>query len=113
MADVKKAKLKGCIRGTKGPWIVHKITKKGMVTSLRFPTDRERQNNKDRERRRREITRNIFAGLRAHGGYELPKHADSNDVLRALCEEAGWHVEEDGTIFRKVVIVTVIYYGQN
>ncbi|KAL0338131.1 UNVERIFIED_CONTAM: BES1/BZR1protein 3 [Sesamum angustifolium] len=58
-------------------------------------------NNKQRERRRRYVTRKIFAGLRAHGNYNLPKHADSNDLLKALCEEAGWHVEEDGTIFRK------------
>ncbi|KAJ4821845.1 hypothetical protein Tsubulata_046385 [Turnera subulata] len=34
----------------------------------------------------------------------LPKHSDSNDLLKALCEEAGWHVEEDGTIYRKKFI---------
>lgn len=44
----------------------------------------------------------IFAGLRAHGNYRLPKHADHNEVLKALCAEAGWHVDEDGTIYRQV-----------
>ncbi|RZS09245.1 hypothetical protein BHM03_00040306, partial [Ensete ventricosum] len=45
-------------------------------------------------------TARIFADLRAHGGYRLPKHADQNDVLRALCEEAGWYVADDGTVYR-------------
>ncbi|KAK4396078.1 protein BREAST CANCER SUSCEPTIBILITY 2B [Sesamum angolense] len=94
--------LRGCIKTSKGPWLVSRPTKNGgLVTKYRFPSDRERMNNKQRERRRRYVTRKIFAGLRAHGNYNLPKHADSNDLLKALCEEAGWHVEEDGTIFRK------------
>lgn len=98
-----RAVLRGCIKSTKGPWKVHKTTKDGqVVTKFRNPTENERQNNKQRERKRRAVTRNIFAGLRAHGNYHLPKHADSNDILKALCEEAGWHVEEDGTIYKKV-----------
>ena len=67
-----------------------------------MPTWRERENNKRRERRRRAIAAKIFAGLRAHGGYKLPKHCDNNEVLKALCREAGWVVEDDGTTYRKV-----------
>jgi hypothetical protein len=68
----------------------------------RMPTWRERENNKRRERRRRAIAAKIFAGLRAHGGYKLPKHCDNNEVLKALCNEAGWVVEPDGTTYRQV-----------
>lgn len=94
--------LRGCIKTSTGPWVVRRATKNGsLVTKYRFPSDRERLNNKQRERRRRSVAHKIFAGLRARGNYNLPKHADSNDLLKALCEEAGWHVEEDGTIFRK------------
>lgn len=101
--EKKKGVFKGCIKTTKGPWLVHKKAKDGvMVTKYRFPSEKERQHNKQRERRRREITKKIFAGLKKHGNYKLPKHADSNDLLKALCEECGWHVEEDGTIYRKV-----------
>ncbi|KAL5226949.1 hypothetical protein ABZP36_015214 [Zizania latifolia] len=67
----------------------------------RMPTWKERENNKRRERRRRAIAAKIFAGLRAHGGYKLPKHCDNNEVLKALCNEAGWVVEPDGTTYRK------------
>jgi hypothetical protein len=67
-----------------------------------MPTWRERENNKRRERRRRAIAAKIFSGLRAHGGYKLPKHCDNNEVLKALCNEAGWVVEQDGTTYRKV-----------
>ncbi|KAL3826160.1 hypothetical protein ACJIZ3_022189 [Penstemon smallii] len=97
-----KNSIRGCIKTSKGPWLVHRTTKNGsVVTKYRFPTDRERHNNKERERRRRSVANKIFAGLRAHGNFNLPKHADSNDLLKALCEEAGWHVEEDGTLHRK------------
>lgn len=96
---------KGCIKTSKGPWIVRRITKRGGVTHhYRFPSERERQDNKEREKKRRGITRKIFAGLRAHGNYKLPKHPNTNDLLKALCDEAGWHVEEDGTIYKKVKI---------
>lgn len=37
-----------------------------------------------------------------YGNYKLPKHCDNNEVLKALCKEAGWIVEEDGTTYRKV-----------
>ncbi|KAI3472832.1 hypothetical protein Pfo_029961 [Paulownia fortunei] len=102
MEQEKSNLLRGCIKTSKGPWLVRRATKDGgLVTKYRFPSDRERLNNKQRERRRRSVAHKIFAGLRAHGNYNLPKHADSNDLLKALCEEAGWHVEEDGKIFRK------------
>ncbi|CAI9097232.1 OLC1v1033607C1 [Oldenlandia corymbosa var. corymbosa] len=92
---------RGCIKSSKGPWIVRRTTRDGgTVTKFRYPSERERLNNKQRERNRRAVAHNIFAGLRAHGNYKLPKNADSNDLLRALCEEAGWHVQEDGTVFR-------------
>ncbi|RRT85210.1 hypothetical protein BHE74_00022150 [Ensete ventricosum] len=68
----------------------------------RQPTWKERENNKRRERRRRAIAAKIFTGLRATGSYKLPKHCDNNEVLKALCREAGWIVEEDGTTYRKV-----------
>lgn len=67
----------------------------------RTPTWKERENNKRRERRRRAIAAKIFTGLRALGNYKLPKHCDNNEVLKALCNEAGWVVEPDGTTYRK------------
>ncbi|KAJ0097428.1 hypothetical protein Patl1_28868 [Pistacia atlantica] len=70
-------------------------------SSGRLPTIKERENNKRRERRRRAIAAKIFTGLRAQGNYKLPKHCDNNEVLKALCSEAGWVVEEDGTTYRK------------
>uniref|UniRef100_A0A2P2JRK2 Protein BZR1 homolog n=1 Tax=Rhizophora mucronata TaxID=61149 RepID=A0A2P2JRK2_RHIMU len=69
--------------------------------SGRTPTWKERENNKRRERRRRAIAAKIYSGLRAQGNYKLPKHCDNNEVLKALCAEAGWIVEEDGTTYRK------------
>lgn len=66
-----------------------------------MPTWKERENNKRRERRRRAIAAKIFSGLRALGNYKLPKHCDNNEVLKALCREAGWVVEDDGTTYRK------------
>ncbi|KAG6524653.1 hypothetical protein ZIOFF_014588 [Zingiber officinale] len=68
----------------------------------RLPTWKERENNKRRERRRRAIAAKIFTGLRTLGNYKLPKHCDNNEVLKALCREAGWVVEDDGTTYRKV-----------
>ena len=65
---------------------------------------RERENNRGRERRRRMIAARIFTGLRKHGNYTLPRHCDNNVVLMALCEEAGWTVEADGTTYRKVLV---------
>ncbi|XP_042388515.1 protein BZR1 homolog 1-like isoform X1 [Zingiber officinale] len=67
----------------------------------RQPTLKERENNKRRERRRRAMAAKIFSGLRSMGNYKLPKHCDNNEVLKALCREAGWIVEEDGTTYRK------------
>ncbi|KAJ0231843.1 BES1/BZR1 protein 4 [Hirschfeldia incana] len=72
-----------------------------MTSGTRTPTWRERENNKRRERRRRAIAAKIFTGLRTYGNYELPKHCDNNEVLKALCNEAGWIVEQDGTTYRK------------
>ncbi|KAK1273224.1 hypothetical protein QJS04_geneDACA020605 [Acorus gramineus] len=94
---------KGCIKPIRGPWVVRKFDADGAVvgTSLRRPSERERENNRSRERQRRAVASRIFAGLRSHGGYRLPKHPDHNDVLRALCEEAGWAVDDDGTVTRK------------
>jgi hypothetical protein len=90
---------RGCIRSTQGPWTVHRRGRGGDVTtSLRHPTPRERENNRQRERRRRQVAARIYAGLRAHAGYVLPKHANQNDVLRALCAEAGYHVDADGNV---------------
>lgn len=71
----------------------------------RKPSWRERENNRRRERRRRAIAAKIFAGLRAQGNFNLPKHCDNNEVLKALCLQAGWTVEEDGTTYRKVLLV--------
>ncbi|KAF3439040.1 hypothetical protein FNV43_RR17315 [Rhamnella rubrinervis] len=73
----------------------------GGGSSGRLPTWKERENNKRRERRRRAIAAKIYSGLRAQGNYKLPKHCDNNEVLKALCSEAGWIVEEDGTTYRK------------
>lgn len=76
-----------------------------MTSGTRMPTWKERENNKKRERRRRAIAAKIYSGLRMYGNYKLPKHCDNNEVLKALCNEAGWTVEEDGTTYRKVYIV--------
>lgn len=103
METVKKKVVKGCIKSEKGPWVVHRTTKDGrVITRLRFPSDKERLRNRERERNRRIVARKIFSGLRAFGNYHLPKNADTIDLLKALCEEAGWHVEQDGTIYKKV-----------
>ena len=75
----------------------------GRASSGRTPTWKERENNKRRERRRRAIAAKIYTGLRTQGNYKLPKHCDNNEVLKALCSEAGWVVEEDGTTYRKVL----------
>jgi hypothetical protein len=98
------AQRKGCIRSTQGPWTVRRRGRGGgLTTSLRHPTPRERENNRQRERRRRQVAARIYAGLRANAGYALPKHADQNDVLRALCAEAGYHVDDDGNVTRHQV----------
>ncbi|CAO2209673.1 unnamed protein product [Urochloa humidicola] len=92
---------RGCIRSTQGPWTVRRRGRGGgLTTSLRHPTPRERENNRQRERRRRQVAARIYSGLRAHAGYTLPKHADQNDVLRALCAEAGYLVDDDGNVTR-------------
>ncbi|KAK6132593.1 hypothetical protein DH2020_033695 [Rehmannia glutinosa] len=72
-----------------------------MTGGSRMPSWKERENNKRRERRRRAIAAKIFAGLRLYGNYTLPKHCDNNEVLKALCDEAGWIVDPDGTTYRK------------
>ncbi|VFQ70241.1 unnamed protein product [Cuscuta campestris] len=77
------------------------MTSPGAGSSGRMPTWKERENNKRRERKRRAIAAKIFTGLRAQGNFELPKHCDNNEVLKALCREAGWVVDEDGTTYRK------------
>jgi brassinosteroid resistant 1/2 len=74
-------------------------------SSARLPTWKERENNMRRERRRRAIAAKIYTGLRTQGNYKLPKHCDNNEVLKALCAEAGWIVEEDGTTYRKVCLI--------
>ncbi|GAA0172417.1 hypothetical protein LIER_26250 [Lithospermum erythrorhizon] len=73
----------------------------GGGSGRRKPSWRERENNKRRERRRRALAAKIYTGLRAQGNYNLPKHCDNNEVLKALCAEAGWVVEPDGTTYRK------------
>ncbi|MCO5593105.1 hypothetical protein L7F22_047111 [Adiantum nelumboides] len=72
-----------------------------MTSGSRLPTWKERENNRRRERRRRAIAAKIYTGLRMYGNYKLPKHCDNNEVLKALCDEAGWVVEEDGLTYRK------------
>jgi len=79
-----------------------------MTSGTRLPTWKERENNKRRERRRRAIAAKIFSGLRMYGNFRLPKHCDNNEVLKALCNEAGWTVEPDGTTYRKVTFLYII-----
>uniref|UniRef100_A0A7N0V518 Protein BZR1 homolog n=1 Tax=Kalanchoe fedtschenkoi TaxID=63787 RepID=A0A7N0V518_KALFE len=73
----------------------------GAAAARRKPSWRERENNRRRERRRRAVAAKIYAGLRAQGNFNLPKHCDNNEVLKSLCKDAGWIVEEDGTTYRK------------
>ena len=47
----------------------------------RAPTEKERENNKRRERKRRAIAAKIFAGLRAFGDYKLPKVRMQNYIV--------------------------------
>ncbi|CAN0862020.1 Protein BRASSINAZOLE-RESISTANT 1 [Linum grandiflorum] len=77
------------------------MTGGGGGSSGRLPSWKERENNMRRERRRRAIAAKIYTGLRSQGNFKLPKHCDNNEVLKALCAEAGWIVEEDGTTYRK------------
>lgn len=63
---------------------------------------RERENNRRRERRRRAIAAKIYGGLRAQANFNIQKHCDNNEVLKALCAQAGWIVEPDGTTYPKV-----------
>lgn len=79
-------------------------------TSRRKPSWRERENNRRRERRRRAIAAKIYTGLRAQGNFNLPKHCDNNEVLKALCSESGWTVEEDGTTYRKVTSFFFLFF---
>lgn len=39
-----------------------------------------------------------------YGSYKLPKHYDNKEVLKALCNETGWIVEEDGIFYRMVLL---------
>ncbi|KAL8166058.1 hypothetical protein V2J09_007557 [Rumex salicifolius] len=78
-----------------------RLTAAESEAARRKPSWRERENNRRRERRRRAISAKIFTGLRAQGNFNLPKHCDNNEVLKALCAEAGWIVEPDGTTYRK------------
>ncbi|KAJ0567048.1 putative transcription factor BES/BZR family [Helianthus annuus] len=103
MEMVQKEVVNSSSKSKRGPWLVHRINKDGrVVTRHRFPSDQERQRNCERERKRRSMARKIFSGLRAYGNYKLSKNADTIDLLKALCEEAGWHVEQDGTVYKKV-----------
>ncbi|KAL0366126.1 UNVERIFIED_CONTAM: protein BRASSINAZOLE-RESISTANT 1 [Sesamum radiatum] len=75
---------------------------KVFLTSANYSTKsiwREKENNRGGEAE--DIAAKIYAGLRAQGNYNLPKHCDNNEVLKALCAEAGWVVEPDGTTYRK------------
>lgn len=81
-----------------------------MTLGTRLPTWKERENNKKRERRRRAIAAKIFSGLRMYGNFRLPKHCDNNEVLKALCNEAGWTVEPDGTTYRKVINIPMHFF---
>lgn len=83
----------------------------GGGSGRRKPSWRERENNRRRERRRRAVAAKIYAGLRAQGNYNLPKHCDNNEVLKALCAEAGWTVEPDGTTYRKVNFFFEVYFS--
>nr|XP_034584437.1 protein BZR1 homolog 1-like [Setaria viridis] len=67
----------------------------------RTPSQVERENNRRRERRRRLVSSRIYTALRAEGNYTLPRNCDNNEVLKAVCREAGWVVEPDGTTYRR------------
>ncbi|GLU13776.1 hypothetical protein SLE2022_303880 [Rubroshorea leprosula] len=43
----------------------------------------------------------VGSTLRMYENFKLPKHCDNNEVLKALCNEAGWIVESDDTTYRK------------
>ncbi|XP_009587721.1 protein BRASSINAZOLE-RESISTANT 1-like [Nicotiana tomentosiformis] len=77
------------------------LPESGSNCGRRKPSWRERENNRRRERRRRAMAAKIYTGLRAQGNYNLPKNCDNNEVLKALCAEAGWIVEPDGTTYPK------------
>ncbi|CAN6901157.1 unnamed protein product [Brassica oleracea var. botrytis] len=77
------------------------LTSAAAMATRRKPSWRERENNRRRERKRRAVAAKIYNGLRVQGNFNLSRHCDNNEVLKALCSEAGWVVEEDGTTYRK------------
>ncbi|KAF8114363.1 hypothetical protein N665_0039s0122 [Sinapis alba] len=77
------------------------LTSASAMATRRKPSCRERENNRRRERKRRAVAAKIYNGLRVQGNFNLPRHCDNNEVLKTLCSEAGWVVEEDGTTYRK------------
>ncbi|KAK5803932.1 hypothetical protein PVK06_031581 [Gossypium arboreum] len=75
-----------------------------------------RENNRRREKGRRATVAKIYNGPRAQGNYNLPKHYNNNEVLKALCAKAGWVVEDDGTTYRNVPNLpfsSSFHYSQN
>ncbi|RCV19438.1 hypothetical protein SETIT_3G384500v2 [Setaria italica] len=53
----------------------------------------ERENNHHRECHRRLVPSRIYTVLRAKGNYTLPKNCNNNEVLKAVCREAGWVID--------------------
>nr|GLL49333.1 beta-amylase 8 isoform X1 [Ipomoea trifida] len=78
------------------------------------PKREKQMDGKIRERKRREFTARMIAGLLQHGNYNLPARASQNQVLAAVVSEAGYTVGPDGTTYRPPppsnVVSTSIYY---
>ncbi|GFP97046.1 act domain-containing protein acr5 [Phtheirospermum japonicum] len=59
----------------------------------------------DVEREREQPAAEGDSGLHLYGNYTLLMLCDSNEVLKALCNEAGWTVEPGVTTYRKLIVL--------
>lgn len=70
-------------------------------------TAKERERNKRRQYKRRAIASRIFVGLRQYAvkeGKLSNKQCDNNELLKALCRETGYIVEEDESTSHKPLL---------
>ncbi|MFQ6667976.1 hypothetical protein Gotur_033812 [Gossypium turneri] len=84
--------------------------------SKRKPSWRERERTTGGGRGGGAIVAKIYSRPRAQGNYNLPKHYNNNNVLKALCAKVGWVVEDDGTTYRNVPNLpfsSSFHYSQN
>ncbi|KAL0351899.1 UNVERIFIED_CONTAM: NEDD8-conjugating enzyme Ubc12 [Sesamum calycinum] len=72
--------------------------------------EREGEQQEEREEEESNCCQDLCR-VEGSGNYNLPKHCDNNEVLKALCAEAGWIVEPDGTTYRKKSKPTIFLFA--